>query len=138
MEGRSSFARTKEIFHQGPIDSSRLGVSKCNDRGSDLAQAKLFSRRAECVLGIVSLGVDLTCNLAVGQHSGREGFRGPVGSALVEHGLVEDVVASKEVIRATSDRSASSHSGIGDGRAARGSPPRLPRRKGQVEIESRE
>jgi hypothetical protein len=45
----------------------------------------------------------LAGDLAIGQHGGSEDFSSPIFPALVEDGLVEDVVASEEVICSTNE-----------------------------------
>lgn len=86
---------TEEILHEVPIHGAILEASKGHNRGRDLANAEVLRLRSEDVLGVESLGLNLTRDLAVGEHCrGEDGCR-PVGARFVEDGLVEDVVAAE-------------------------------------------
>lgn len=91
---------TEEILHQISVHRAGEHVPKGNDGSSHLAQAELLGRGGEGVGGVEGLGADLPGNLAVGQLVRVQDAAGPESPGLVEDGLVEDVVVTKEGVGA--------------------------------------
>jgi hypothetical protein len=92
---------TEKVLHQRPIRRPRLRVPESNYRRRELTQAELLRGGGELVVRIVSAGVDLAGEFAVGELLGGEQAGGPEGLGGGEgRGVVDVVVAVVGVVAA--------------------------------------